>query len=91
MFRPLLIQASISDFGKHNKDSADISKAFDDRDNEGANQIERYLNNDVFCPGHSVQIKDNRFVVTRDAVLVPGFSRSLHLWLSRQTCAPRVG
>jgi len=91
MFGPLFIQASISDFGKHNKDSVDISKAFGDRDNKGANQIERYPINDVFGPGHSVQIKDNMFVVNRDVVLVLVFSRSLHLWLSRQICAPRVG
>ncbi|KAI7829763.1 hypothetical protein BC939DRAFT_523399 [Gamsiella multidivaricata] len=73
MLGPLFIQASISDFGQHNKkDSADIRKAFNDRDNEGTNQIERYLN-DVFGSGHSAKIEDNRFVVTRDGAPVPGF------------------
>ncbi|KAI7828593.1 hypothetical protein BC939DRAFT_60994 [Gamsiella multidivaricata] len=73
MLGPLFIQASISDFGQHNKkDSADIRKAFNDRDNEGTNQIERYLN-DMFGPGHSAKIEDNRFVITRDGVPVPGF------------------
>ncbi|KAF8942044.1 hypothetical protein BGZ47_006926 [Haplosporangium gracile] len=73
MLGPLFIQTSISDFGQHNKkDSADIRKAFNDRDSEGANQIERYLN-DVFGPGHSAKIEDNRFIVTKDGVPVPGF------------------
>ncbi|KAF9271566.1 hypothetical protein BGZ74_005904, partial [Mortierella antarctica] len=75
MLGSLFIQASISDFGQHNKkDSADIRKAFYDRDNEGTNQIERYLN-DLFGPGHSAKIedKDNRFIVTRKGVPVHGF------------------
>ncbi|KAH7045772.1 hypothetical protein BKA57DRAFT_467650 [Linnemannia elongata] len=72
MLGPLFIQTSISDFGHHNADSADLSKAFNVRDNDGANQIERYLN-DLFGPGHSARIEDNRFVVTKDGVPVPGF------------------
>ncbi|KAF9132772.1 hypothetical protein BGW39_011354 [Mortierella sp. 14UC] len=43
MLGPLLIQASIADFGRHNTGSTDVHKAFNDREN-GANQIERYLN-----------------------------------------------
>ncbi|KAF9898768.1 hypothetical protein EC991_010432 [Linnemannia zychae] len=72
MIGPLFIQVSVSDFGKHNTGSADLIKAFDDRDNEGTNQIERYLN-DVYGPGHSAAIRDNRFIVTRNGVPVPGF------------------
>ncbi|KAG0046488.1 hypothetical protein BGZ89_005283 [Linnemannia elongata] len=42
MLGPLFIQASISDFGHHNKGSAELSKAFNVRDDNGTNQIERY-------------------------------------------------
>ncbi|KAF9308417.1 hypothetical protein BG003_011153 [Podila horticola] len=69
---PLFIQASINDFESHNTGSADIRKAFNDRDNEGTNEIERHLNG-LFGPGHSARISDNRFVVTKDGVPVPGF------------------
>ncbi|KAH7057940.1 hypothetical protein BKA57DRAFT_499820 [Linnemannia elongata] len=69
---PLFIQTSISDFEHHNTDSADLSKAFNVRDNDGTNQIEHCLNN-LFGPGHSARIEDNRFVVTKDGVPVPGF------------------
>ncbi|KAF9199073.1 hypothetical protein BGZ59_004206, partial [Podila verticillata] len=73
MLGPMFIQASISDFGIHNKkESADIRKAFNDRDSEGTNQIERYLN-DLYGPGHSAMIEDKRFVVTKDGEPVPGF------------------
>ncbi|KAG0254747.1 hypothetical protein BGZ95_005940, partial [Linnemannia exigua] len=72
MLGPMLIQVSVSDFAKHNKDSADLSKAFDDRDTKDTNQIERYLN-DVYGPGHSATTKDNRFNVTQNGVPVPGF------------------
>ncbi|KAG0333772.1 hypothetical protein BG004_000698 [Podila humilis] len=74
MLGPLFIQASISDFGRHNTGSADLSKAFDIRDTNGTNQIERYLN-DLYGPGHSakIHVENNRFVVTRDGVPVPGF------------------
>jgi hypothetical protein len=41
MLGPMFIQASVSDFGAHNEKSADIKKAFDDRDKDGTNQIER--------------------------------------------------
>ncbi|OAQ25894.1 hypothetical protein K457DRAFT_900363 [Linnemannia elongata AG-77] len=69
---PLFIQTSISDFEHHNTDSADLSKAFNVRDNDGTNHIEHCLNN-LFGPGHSARIEDNRFVVTKDGVPVPGF------------------
>ncbi|KAK5827635.1 hypothetical protein F5H01DRAFT_375443 [Linnemannia elongata] len=69
---PLFIQTSISDFEHHNTDSADLSKAFNVRDNDGTSQIEHCLNN-LFGPGHSARIEDNRFVVTKDGVPVPGF------------------
>ncbi|KAF9284769.1 hypothetical protein BGZ88_009808 [Linnemannia elongata] len=69
---PLFIQTSISDFEHHNTDSADLSKAFNVRDNDGTNQIEHCLNN-LFGSGHSARIEDNRFVVTKDGVPVPGF------------------
>lgn len=72
MLGPLFIQASVSDFGRHNTGLADISKAFNVRDDNGTNQIERYLNN-LYGPNHSAEIEDNRFVVTRDGVPVPGF------------------
>ncbi|KAF9272158.1 hypothetical protein BGZ68_002656 [Mortierella alpina] len=73
MVGAMFIQASISDFGSHNdKGSANLSKAFDDRDSNGSNQIERYLN-DLFGPGHSARIENNRFVVTKNGVPVPGF------------------
>ncbi|KAG0198791.1 hypothetical protein BGX33_012070 [Mortierella sp. NVP41] len=72
MLGPLFIQASISDFGRHNTGSADLSKAFNVRDDNGTNQIERYLN-DLYGPNHYAEIEDNRFVVTRDGVPVPGF------------------
>ncbi|KAF9109448.1 hypothetical protein BGX30_008400, partial [Mortierella sp. GBA39] len=51
MLGPLFIQASISDFGSHNRNSADARKAFNGRVG-GANQIERCLNG-LFGPGHS--------------------------------------
>lgn len=72
MLGPVFIQVSISDFGSHNTGSADIHKAFDDRDDKGMNQIECYLN-DLFGPHHSARIEDNRFVVTRNGEPVPGF------------------
>ncbi|KAG0256493.1 hypothetical protein BGZ95_005479 [Linnemannia exigua] len=72
MLGPLFIQASISDFGRHNTGSADLSKAFNVRDDNGTNQIERYLN-DLYGPDHYAEIEDNKFVVTRDGVPVPGF------------------
>ncbi|KAG0361385.1 hypothetical protein BGX24_005356 [Mortierella sp. AD032] len=74
MLGPLFIQASISDFGRHNTGSADLSKAFNLRDTNGTNQIERYLN-DLYGPGHSakIRVENNRFVVTGDGVPVPGF------------------
>lgn len=69
----MFIQASISDFGIHNrKESADIHKAFNGRDSKGTNQIECYLN-DLYGPGHSMMIKDKRFVVMKDDVPVLGF------------------
>ncbi|KAG0249997.1 hypothetical protein DFQ27_009680 [Actinomortierella ambigua] len=74
MLGALFIQASISDFGRHNAGSADLSKAFDIRDANGTNQIERYLN-DLYGPGHSakIDVESNRFVVTKDGVPVSGF------------------
>ena len=72
MLGPLFIQASISDFGRHNTGSADLSKAFNVRDDSGTNQIERYLN-ELYGPDHYAEIEDNKFVVTRDGVPVPGF------------------
>ncbi|KAG0273625.1 hypothetical protein BGZ97_010670, partial [Linnemannia gamsii] len=64
--------ASISDFEQHNMGSAEVSKAFNVRDGNGANQIERYLD-DMFGRGHSATIENYRFVVTRNGVPVPGF------------------
>ncbi|KAF9157781.1 hypothetical protein DFQ26_008327 [Actinomortierella ambigua] len=66
--------ASISDFGRYNAGSADLSKAFDIRDANGTNQIERYLN-DLYGSGHSakIDVESNRFVVTKDGVPVSGF------------------
>ncbi|KAF9945300.1 hypothetical protein BGZ72_001496, partial [Mortierella alpina] len=74
MLGPMFIQASISDFGRHNTDSASLSKAFDDRDKDGRNKIERYLD-DLYGPTHRAEIGLNskRFVVTRNGVPVPGF------------------
>ncbi|KAG0097497.1 hypothetical protein BGZ93_002601 [Podila epicladia] len=73
MLGPMFIQVSISDFGQHNKkESADIRKAFSGRDSEGTNHFERYLN-DLYGPGHSAMIDDNRFVVMKDGEPVPGF------------------
>ncbi|KAF8928325.1 hypothetical protein BGZ47_001691, partial [Haplosporangium gracile] len=72
MLGPMFIQASISDFGHHNGGSADLSKAFNVRDTNGTNQIEHYLN-DLYGPGHSAKIEQNRVVVTKNGVPVPGF------------------
>ncbi|KAF9536474.1 hypothetical protein EC957_010716 [Mortierella hygrophila] len=73
MLGPMFIQVSVSDFGRHNADSANVRKAFDNRDIKGTNQIERYLN-DLYGPGHSATInKDNEFVVTKDGHPVSGF------------------
>ncbi|KAG0271062.1 hypothetical protein BGZ95_001195 [Linnemannia exigua] len=72
MLGPVLIQVSDRDFGYHNSGSTNLSKAFNVRDDNGTNQIERYLN-DLYGPNHSAIIKDNRFVVTRDGVPLPGF------------------
>lgn len=69
---PMFIQVSVSDFGAHNEGSADIKKAFDDRDKDGTNQVERYLN-DVYGAGHSARMMNNKFVVTKGGVPVPGF------------------
>ncbi|KAG0247058.1 hypothetical protein BG011_002110, partial [Mortierella polycephala] len=79
MLGPMFIQASISDFASHNESkTADITKAFSKGPGE-ENQIERYLN-EVYGPGHSAKIDNNRFVVTRTDVTrggvpvpVPGF------------------
>ncbi|KAG9061870.1 hypothetical protein KI688_007021 [Linnemannia hyalina] len=68
----LFIQASISDFESHNAGSADISKAFNVRDANNKNQIERYLN-DLYGSDHHAEIVDNRFVITRNGVRVPEF------------------
>ncbi|KAG0275521.1 hypothetical protein BGZ95_008698 [Linnemannia exigua] len=72
MLGPMLILASVSDFGNHNMGSSDIREAFNVRDDNGVNQIEHYLN-DLYGPAHYAEIEDNRFVVTRDGVPVPGF------------------
>ena len=71
MLGRMFIQVSVTDFGKHNKDSADVHKAFNDRE-RGTNQIERYLN-DMFGPGHSAKIESNGFAVTKNGAPVPGF------------------
>ncbi|KAG0240934.1 hypothetical protein BGW41_006502 [Actinomortierella wolfii] len=72
MLGPMFIQVSVNDFGKHNTGLVNLSMAFKDRDGEGTNQIERYLN-DMFGPGHSARIVNNRFAVTKNGVPVPGF------------------
>ncbi|KAF9536143.1 hypothetical protein EC957_012382 [Mortierella hygrophila] len=72
MLGPMFIQVSVSDFAVHNRKTADIGKAFDDRDNNGTNQIERYLN-DLYGPGHSARIEKNKFVVTKNGANVVGF------------------
>ncbi|KAG0092319.1 hypothetical protein BGZ92_010196 [Podila epicladia] len=72
MLGPLFIQVSISDFGRQNTGSADLSKAFNVRDDSGMNQIERYLNH-LYGPDHHAEIEGNMFVVKRDGVPVPGF------------------
>ncbi|KAF9183686.1 hypothetical protein BGZ51_003864 [Haplosporangium sp. Z 767] len=79
MLGPMFIQVSICDFASHNEfKTADITKAFSKAPGE-ENQIERYLN-EVYGPGHSAKIDNNRFVVTRADVTgggvpvpVPGF------------------
>ncbi|KAG0378733.1 hypothetical protein BGX24_002965 [Mortierella sp. AD032] len=71
MLGPMLIQVSISDFGAHSRDSADLRRAFSERVG-GTNQIERYLN-DMFGPGHSATIENYGFAVTKNGVPVPGF------------------
>jgi len=74
MLGPMFIQVSISDFGRHNTGSAHFSKAFDVKDSNGENQIERYLN-DLYGPGHSAKIheENSKFVVTKNGVPVVGF------------------
>ncbi|KAF9185058.1 hypothetical protein BGZ50_003296 [Haplosporangium sp. Z 11] len=79
MLGPMFIQVSISDFASHNESkTADITKASSKAPGED-NQIECYLN-EVYGPGHSAEIVNNRFVVTRADVTrggvpvpVPGF------------------
>lgn len=73
IFGKTFIQASVSNFRDHNTGTADLALAFK-RDRDGTNQIERYLDN-MFGPGHSADIRDvdNRFVVTKNGVPVPGF------------------
>ncbi|KAF9179861.1 hypothetical protein BGZ50_006605, partial [Haplosporangium sp. Z 11] len=71
MLGPMFIQVSISDFSSHNESKkADITKAFSKAPGE-KNQIERYLN-EVYGPGHSAEIVNNRFVVTRTDVTMGG-------------------
>ena len=72
MLGPMFIQVSISDFASHNKKTAELGKAFDEKDNNRTNQIERYLN-DLYGPGHSAKIDNGKFVVTKNGVDVPGF------------------
>ncbi|KAG9062067.1 hypothetical protein KI688_006789 [Linnemannia hyalina] len=72
MLGPMFMQVSVSDFGKHNTASAELGKAFNDRDNNGTNQIERYLN-DLYGPGHSAKIDNSKFIVTKNGVDVLGF------------------
>lgn len=72
MLGPKFFQVSVSDFQIHDTGSAKIEKAFEDRGRDGLNQIERYLN-DMYGAGHSAKITNNRFVVTKGGVPVPGF------------------
>ncbi|KAF9311594.1 hypothetical protein BG003_007207 [Podila horticola] len=68
----MFIQVSVSDFAQHNTGSADISRAFNVRDSNGKNQIEKYLD-DVYGSGHSACIDGltNRFIVTKLNVRTP--------------------
>src|SRR5947209_12799722 len=83
MLGPIFIQVSISDFTSHNsKPSTNIRKAFEPMSAQagistaqinGRNQIEMYLD-EMYGPGHSAKINSqNRFVVARNGMFVPGF------------------
>ncbi|ORZ20996.1 hypothetical protein BCR41DRAFT_350865, partial [Lobosporangium transversale] len=69
----MFIQVSISDFCEHEKtQTKQIQNAFDKRDPDGKNQIERYLD-EVFGGNHSALIDDGHFVVKKDGEPVTGF------------------
>jgi len=84
MVGPIFIQVSISNFVKHNQStSKNIKKAFEPMAAQagisiaqinGRNQIEMYLD-EVYGPRHSAKIDSttNKFVVTKNGSLVPGF------------------
>ncbi|KAF9982961.1 hypothetical protein BGZ65_002328 [Modicella reniformis] len=75
MLGAMFIQVSDSDFESHNnKSKTNIQEAFRKgfQKDKNQNQIECYMN-DMFGPGHSARIEENRFVVTKDGVPVPGF------------------
>ncbi|ORZ08566.1 hypothetical protein BCR41DRAFT_359422, partial [Lobosporangium transversale] len=69
----MFIQVSMSDFCEHEKtQTKQIQNAFDKRDPDGKNQIERYLD-EVFGGNHSALIDDGHFVVKKDGEPVAGF------------------
>ncbi|ORZ18369.1 hypothetical protein BCR41DRAFT_46284 [Lobosporangium transversale] len=69
----MFIQVSISDFCDHEqKQTKQIQNAFDKRDSNGKNQIERYLD-EVFGGNHSAIIDDGHFVVKKDGEPLTGF------------------
>ncbi|KAF9097655.1 hypothetical protein BGX27_000925, partial [Mortierella sp. AM989] len=74
MLGPIFIQVSMSDFAKHNTDSARIQLAFQRGEKNEPNQIETYLDH-MFGPGHSARIDEvsKRFVVTKNGERVSGF------------------
>ncbi|KAG0334797.1 hypothetical protein BG004_000267 [Podila humilis] len=74
MLGPMFFHVSVNDFASHNRDSADTRGAFNDRDSEDMNEVERYMN-DMFGPSHSAMIdnRNNKFSVNKNGVPVPGF------------------
>jgi hypothetical protein len=71
----IFIQVSVSPFDKHNKNTANISKAFDPYyySNDPRNQIEVYLDT-VFGSGHKAIFNNQgHFVVTQNSLPVLNF------------------
>ncbi|KAF9370219.1 hypothetical protein CPB97_002923, partial [Podila verticillata] len=68
----MFIQVSVTSFAKHDRDSAEMQKAFMSQGDDGRNQIERYLD-DAYGHGHHAYIdaSTKRFVVTKENERAP--------------------
>lgn len=68
----LFIQVSISPFDKHNKESANINKAFERYRDDPRNQIELYLDT-TFGAQHTALYQNGKFHVLKDYIPIEDF------------------